>query len=818
MRLLAGALARPRLSFHSSLLQSSAGRRRITNNGFFRVSEEVREALAAKKPVVALETTIYTHGFPYPDNVALASLLESVIRVNGGVPATIGILDGVARVGMSPEELIKLTESAGQKTTLKLSRRDLSYVCGGRLAGKNYHGGTTISGTMILAELAGIKVFGTGGLGGVHRGAESSMDISADLTELGRTPVAVISSGSKSFLDIPRTLEYLETEGVGVGTFADGRTGSVDFPAFWSRDSGVKSPKTIQNEIEAAAIIHAQHSLQIKSGLLFANPIPLENEIPRSEMDPLIAEAIRQADALGASGNDNTPFILAKIKELSGGKTIPANRKLIESNVRRATIIARELAILEAQQAEAQGHVSSNFTPIISSPTSSAEERLRNTSLAGISSGPTVQPTITSQPEPPIEILVAGALAVDFSCDYTPLLGSSDKTDPSPHTSNPAIIRQTLGGVAHNIAKAAHLVGSPVRLCSAIGDDLSGRAALHALESSGMQTSGITVLPNHRTAQYVAVNNANKDLTMAMADMSILETGTCSSIQDTWLTPLSKLPRPKCVIVDGNWSSPVLHTWLTYARSIEALSIFEPVSTAKSTRLFESIPPPTDTPSFQTASSSSSSSSSTKDDQLPPITPPLVSLATPNTHELTALHSYATNHSLFSTPSWFRTIDALGIPSSGLRVPLSMTTTPAIVDAGIPQMAIKLLPFIPTILTKLGPAGVLVVKLLRPDAPELCASEHRKYVLARCTNGDADAGVGGLYVRLIETERVLSGDEVVSVNGIGDTFAGVLAAVLSKGKALEEAVDLAQRAAGLSLQSVEAVSKNVAGLKGLVQR
>lgn len=175
--------------------------------------------------------------------------------MNGGVPATIGILDGVARVGMSPEEIIQLTESAGKQTTLKLSRRDLSYVCGLRLAGKNFNGGTTIAGTMLLAHLTGIKIFGTGGLGGVHRGAESSMDISADLTELGRTPVTVISSGCKSFLDIPRTLEYLETEGVGVGTFADGRKGNVDFPAFWSRDSGVKSPTTIQNEIEAAAII-----------------------------------------------------------------------------------------------------------------------------------------------------------------------------------------------------------------------------------------------------------------------------------------------------------------------------------------------------------------------------------------------------------------------------------------------------------------------------------------------------------------------------------------------------------------------------------
>ena len=194
-------------------------------------------------------------GFPYPENVALASLLESVVRTNGGIPATIGILDGVARVGMDPEELIKLASSAGNPNTMKLSRRDLGYVCGMRLTDKSFNGGTTISGTMLLAHLAGIKIFGTGGLGGVHRGAESSMDISADLTELGRTPVTVISSGCKSFLDIPRTIEYLETEGVGVGTFADGRQGNVDFPAFWSRDSGVKSPTTIADEIEAAAVI-----------------------------------------------------------------------------------------------------------------------------------------------------------------------------------------------------------------------------------------------------------------------------------------------------------------------------------------------------------------------------------------------------------------------------------------------------------------------------------------------------------------------------------------------------------------------------------
>ncbi|EAT89790.2 hypothetical protein SNOG_03059 [Parastagonospora nodorum SN15] len=611
-------------------------------------------------------------GFPYPENVALASLLESVVRTNGGVPATIGIIDGVARVGLSPEELIRLASSAGQATTLKLSRRDLSYVGGLRLTGKLFNGGTTIASTMLLAQLAGIKIFGTGGLGGVHRGAESSMDISADLTELGRTPVTVVSSGCKSFLDIHRTLEYLETEGVGVGTFADGREGKVDFPAFWSRDSG------------------------IQSGLLFANPVPTEHAIPKEEMDVVIAEALRQADASNASGKDNTPFVLNKIKELTKGKSIPANRALIESNVKRAAIIAP--------------------------------------------------------------------------------------------------INQSLGGVAHNIAKAAHLVGGSVHLHSAVGEDLSGRAALSQLEEEGMSTAGIKTLPKPaRTAQYVAVNNANKDLSLAMADMSILETIPQPTISNLATSLFHKSShRPSIFVADANWSSPALHTWLQAARHPSTTTIFEPVSTAKAIRIFP--------PSPSTSNSTTTTPS------------PLADIITPNTYELAALHDFAAQSSLFSHPSWFTIIDAIGIPSSGLRVPLALTTTPDIVDQGVPQQAIKLLPFFPTILTKLGPQGVLMVKLLAANAPELHDASERAYVLAR--NMSAGGEVGGLYVRLFPPERVLAPEEVVSVNGIGDTFCGALAVGLARGGRVQDIVGFAQRAAGLSLGSRESVSAELVGLRG----
>ena len=206
---------------------------------------------------------------------------------------------------------------------------------------------------MVLAHLAGIRVFATGGLGGVHKDGERTMDVSADLTELGRTPVAVISSGCKSFLDIPKTLEFLETQGVGVSTFADGRTGNIGFPAFWTRDSGVRSPNVVQDEKQAAAMIYAQKKFPINSGLLFANPIAEERSLDKAVMEKVMAEAIHSAKQSGNSGSDETPFILAKIREITGGATVGANIALVEANVERGTKVAVKLAELEAERGKA---------------------------------------------------------------------------------------------------------------------------------------------------------------------------------------------------------------------------------------------------------------------------------------------------------------------------------------------------------------------------------------------------------------------------------------------------------------------------------
>lgn len=272
------------------------------------------------------------------------------MRMNGAVPATVGIINGIPHVGMEPEQIIQLISTAGSENTIKVSRRDLAYITGLGIRGKKLNGGTTISGTMVLAHLAGIKVFATGGLGGVHRGAENSMDISADLTELGRTPVAVVSSGCKSILDIGRTIEYLETQGVFCGTFSDGRIGKVDFPGFWTRDSGFRSPATLEDEADAAAIIHAQFQLPVASGLVLANPVPVDSALQKEQIDQYISQAVAEAEQQGITGNANTPFLLKRIRELSDGLTVTANTALVEANVIRGTKVAVELAKLEGNR------------------------------------------------------------------------------------------------------------------------------------------------------------------------------------------------------------------------------------------------------------------------------------------------------------------------------------------------------------------------------------------------------------------------------------------------------------------------------------
>jgi pseudouridine-5'-phosphate glycosidase len=291
------------------------------------MTDEVREALAEGRPVVALESTIISHGMPYPANVAMAREVEQIIREHGVTPATIAVLDGVPRIGLDDAGL-ELLGSDGH--IRKVSLRDLPYVLA-----RGEHGATTVAATMRLAALAGIRVFTTGGLGGVHRGAAASMDVSADLTELSLTDVTVVSAGVKSILDIGLTLERLETLGVPVLGYR-----TDDFPAFYTRTSGYAVPLRVDSPGEIADLMRAKDALGIAGGISVANPIPVAEEIPHERIDAIIDRALDDMAGLGITGKDATPYLLGRIVEITGGDSLAANIALVRNNARLGAEIA----------------------------------------------------------------------------------------------------------------------------------------------------------------------------------------------------------------------------------------------------------------------------------------------------------------------------------------------------------------------------------------------------------------------------------------------------------------------------------------------
>ena len=298
----------------------------------FDLSPEVARALETGTPCVALESTIITHGMPYPQNVETARRVEQEILDHGAVPATIAVLDGRLKIGLSDTELTALGQA---RNVAKVSRADLAVCIAARATGA-----TTVAATMIAAHLAGIPVFATGGIGGVHKGAESTFDISADLRELAITPVTVVAAGAKAILDLPKTLEVLETLGVPVIVY-----GQDDFPAFWSRSSGLPAPLRMDSAEAIARAATARRAIGLGGGHLVANPIPEAAEIPASDLAPIIAQATKEAQAQGVTGKAVTPFLLQRIFELTDGRSLEANIELVLNNARLASKIAIALAI-----------------------------------------------------------------------------------------------------------------------------------------------------------------------------------------------------------------------------------------------------------------------------------------------------------------------------------------------------------------------------------------------------------------------------------------------------------------------------------------
>lgn len=301
------------------------------------LAPEVTQALADARPVVALESTIVTHGMPWPANFETARAVEATVRAHGAVPATIAVLAGKIRVGLEDPELEALARDPAAR---KLSRRDLAAALS-----QGWRGGTTVAATMLCAAWAGVHVFATGGIGGVHRGGHVTMDVSADLTELARTPVAVVSAGCKAILDIPRTLEVLETFGVPVVGL-----GCDEVPAFYTRDSGCPAPLRLDTVEQVAALLDAQWSLGLRTGVLVTNPIPAAHAMDRSEIDRAIEAALAEAEARGVTGKAVTPFLLARVAALTGERSLHSNIALVKDNARVAAgIAAAHTALVRAR-------------------------------------------------------------------------------------------------------------------------------------------------------------------------------------------------------------------------------------------------------------------------------------------------------------------------------------------------------------------------------------------------------------------------------------------------------------------------------------
>ncbi|XP_078112235.1 uncharacterized protein LOC144521555 [Sander vitreus] len=492
------------------------------NDSLFRVHPSVSQALAENKPVVALESTIITHGMPYPHNLSTAKEVEAIVRAEGATPATVGVIEGEVHVGLSSEVLEHLARC---KSSLKVSRRDLPYVIS-----KGLSGGTTVSATMIAAHRAGIPVFVTGGIGGVHRDGENSLDISADLTELGRTPIAVVSAGVKSILDIGRTLEFLETQGVCVATYG----ASKNFPAFFSPQSGFTSPYQVCNPEEAAKLIASTLSLGLQSGVLLAVPIAEEHAATGQQIEEAIQAAVTEASAKGITGRDVTPFILQKVNELTEGKSLQANIALIHNNAKVGSQIACALSkqMTERKLKEKTYHHGKHS-----------------------------------------DIVVIGGINVDF------IAKGKTKTLHFGQT-NPGSVCQSFGGVGRNIADSLSRLGISLLFISATGADSHSEAVLNYCKH--MNTSGVARLEEQSTATYCAVITESGELSLGLGDMDIHQ-----QITEQYVSQFEKqLSSATLVCLDGNIPVSTIDYVCSIAKKHNINVWYEPTDSEKACKPF----------------------------------------------------------------------------------------------------------------------------------------------------------------------------------------------------------------------------------------
>ncbi|KAJ1886892.1 hypothetical protein LPJ66_009400 [Kickxella alabastrina] len=659
---------------------------------YIRLSPRVKEALDNGEPVVALESTIISHGMPYPQNVETARLVEGIIAKHGSTPATIALIDGKINVGLGEEELERLGKSG--KLAIKTSRRDMAAVLSQRRLGA-----TTVSGTMIAAHMAGIPIFATGGIGGVHRGAELTMDISADLTELGRTPVAVVCAGAKSILDLPKTLEYLETQGVPVVAYGD----AAEFPAFFSPRSGLSAPWNLQTAKEVASLIRVNMDIGLQTGQVIAVPIPSEYAGASSEIEGAIETALCEAEQQGIKGKESTPFLLKRVVELTGGASLTANIALVKNNARVASQIAKSLAGMKSS-----GLRHSRLYTTVA---------CRNASPSPQTQGSNKQDRVkVVHSERPL--LVVGGAAIDV----TSQVDSDIESPASQTTSYPGAVVTSIGGVGQNIARAAHFMGADTVLISAIGHDIYGDTIKAALEEIGMDTAFLQYPgESARTAVYNALHAQNGDLIVAVADMDINGMVSAQQIQEAFV----KLS-PGVVGLDGNISALAISTAVTMAAHMDCCVVFEPTSVPKCTSMLSAL-------SFVKRSETFADVGH------------LVHIITPNRLELERMAEVALDLALVESAPLADTVEEIAEQHYAL-------------DTSLIRDALTLFPLFQIQIIKLGEKGAAVVSPSPkfPGRPIIRYIRPLKPSLVINSNGAGDSLVGALLAAL-HGKRVTAG-------------------------------------------------------------
>lgn len=727
---------------------------------------EVESALESGRAVVALETAIVTHGMPYPDNRDTATHLESLVRSNGATPATIALLDGKVKIGLAPQELERLAHPpSGSTPSVKVSRRDIAPALAFSRAG-----GTTVAGTMVLARSAGIDAFVTGGIGGVHRGAESSMDVSADLVELGRTAMLVVCAGAKSILDIPRTLEVLETHGVCVASY-----GGDDFPAFYTPSSGCKAPWRVDSVQQAGLLAYTGLTLPEAQATLLGVPIPAGYAEAGDAVQVLVEQAVRESVELGIDkrGKEVTPWLLKRVGELTKGSALrlsewgeeerrghadelPLDKALIENNVNVGTQVAVEIARLRRDASSAA------YMPMPAIPSASA-------GAAGDIPPPAT--TATAAALPPPTVLVFGSAAIDLT--------SSTPSALVPRTTTPGRVSVSPGGVGRNIAEAAQalLPEHAVQLVSAVGapppgalsggadlvpSDTFGQLLQLEMRGGGLRTDGLVAREGATAVCSLVLTGARGDLAGGVADMGIVEhvdAEMVCAVLYSWLpclvtdtntllqvTEHITAIKPAMVVFDCNLTPATITAILTSCAAFSIPTFCDPTSTPKLARLV---------PALQAH-------------------PRALSHLSPNTLELDALYAALqdTASEDESAAAWsFINALNLGADWRASTEALANKTGPWLRSEGVVQKLVGCLPWVASFWVKAGEKGLLHLRL-----------EEKKLAKGERWPGDAvvqHKTPDGRWLVLSWYKAPAMGEgEVVSTTGAGDTLAGGLVAGL----------------------------------------